>query len=198
MSWISKYFYSQGVFPYAARALEYITGTVVYAGTFLFYYLEKAYIRDFDSKHRQHRLEASLNNTDSEESRICDWENPEVVGRNKTHAHTVLRSFTSVEAALNFWVSSVPNEEVACNKLFLTGAAGEPDALKVWMFHLVGSVELAPSDWQHFRYAPRPGLWKPIALPGHWQCQGFDIPIYTNTVYPVCCHYEHMCITYQH
>lgn len=180
MSWLSKLFYSQSIFPFAARAVEFIAGTAVYAGSYLFGYLEAKYIKDFDSKHRQTVVPAGSN---AEGSCAPDWENPEVVGRNRQKAHTVLRSFRSIEAARSYWTRGGADEERYCNKFLLTGTTGNPSTDKEWKFLLVGCPAAAPSGW--WEHGESSEGWAGVALPAHWQCQGFDVPIYTNTVYPV-------------
>ena len=181
MSWISKLLYSQSIFPYVVRAVEFIAGTATYAGSYLFGYLEARYIKDFDSKHRQAKPVTA--ETPREDGGVPDWENPEIVGRNRRNAHTVLRSFRSAEAAFSYWASGGADEEKYCKKFLLTGAAGSPPTEKEWKFLLVGCPAAAPGGWWEQVRADEG--WVDVALPAHWQCQGFDIPIYTNTVYPV-------------
>ena len=183
MSWISKYFYSESIFPYASKAFDFITGTMVYAGGYVFTYLERAYIRDFDKKHRQQCLSSSPINKDEDEK--VDWENPTVVGRNRQPAHTVLRAFRSVDLAKSYWADMTADDEFYCRKILLTGPPGVPDPDKIWRFKLVGNPTLAPAEWFLPEFDLWDHSWSNISLPGHWQCQGYDIPIYTNTVYPV-------------
>ncbi|CAM9104921.1 unnamed protein product, partial [Ectocarpus fasciculatus] len=140
---------------------------------------EAKYIKDFDSKHRQTVVPAGSN---AEGSCAPDWENPEVVGRNRQKAHTVLRSFRSIEAARSYWTSGGADEERYCNKFLLTGTTGNPSTDKEWKFLLVGCPAAAPSGW--WEHGESSEGWAGVALPAHWQCQGFDVPIYTNTVYP--------------
>jgi hypothetical protein len=190
---MASYFYSQNVFPYAARALDYITGSTLYAGSFAFALLEKLYMKNFDTKHRQRKLSPSLSAEQQQAGPELgnDWEDPEIVGKNRMHAHTVLRSFRSAEHALLYWAdaSMAPREREHCHKMLLTGAAGTPeqDTARSWEFSLVGSPELAPANWHHPEYSTGedPSSWAAVSLPAHWQCQGFDTPLYTNTVYPV-------------
>ncbi len=51
-----------------------------------------------------------------------------------------------------------------------------------WDFHL------APSPWDTPEGFELPGFdsadWGSIRVPGHWQLQGYDRPIYTNVIYP--------------
>lgn len=184
MSWFSKYFYSQALFPYASKAMEFVAGSAVYAGSYIFSYLELMYIRDFDTKHRQ--IKATDVRTDEKSTVSEKWENPEIVGENRRSAHTVLHSFRSADKALKYWSDEQVDEQVYCNKMLLTGYPGLPNPDKLWQFLLVGSPVDAPHGWELRGFDTSTGHWSDVSLPAHWQCQGFDIPIYTNTVYPVC------------
>ena len=66
--------------------------------------------------------------------------------------------------------------------MYLTGAAGEPEGSHPWQFKLIGSPYDCPPDFF------KPGqVWSgcdEVRLPAHWQMQGYDVPIYTNTTYP--------------
>jgi len=93
------------------------------------------------------------------ENRPYDWENPLVVGRNKEPGRA----------------SVVP----------LDGTTHAP------------RIQSLNGDWR-FRYAPNPASapaafyadnyddsdWDTVAVPGNWQLQGYDKPIYTNVKYP--------------
>jgi hypothetical protein len=74
--------------------LEWIM-KIIYGGGYVFKYFESNYIKNFDSKIRM--------KTDRIESDLPDWENSEVVGRNRRSAHTVLKSFTSKAHSLQYW-----------------------------------------------------------------------------------------------
>lgn len=86
---------------------------------------------------------------------------------------------------MEYWQvgGGVPGRHHLVNILYLTGHAGEAESSQeVWEFALFGSPELCPvgfenpsSSWANAHL---------VRLPGHWQLQGFDVPIYTNTSYP--------------
>jgi beta-galactosidase len=140
------------------------------------------YFRNFDESQRQAMPEAQKQDPSSP----ADWENPEVISRRKRSPHTPLRSFTSSQAALNYWKGQTQQqtETTTTTQIFyLTGDVGEPDIDKQWRFCLLGSPESTPKDWQRIDFAAA-SQWDRIALPNHWQCQGYDTPIYTNTGYP--------------
>ena len=51
-----------------------------------------------------------------------------------------------------------------------------------WKFNYVDRPADRPMDF--FRPGFDDAAWKPIAVPGNWEIQGFGIPIYTNITYP--------------
>jgi beta-galactosidase len=101
------------------------------------------------------------------EEQLQDWENPQVVGRNKERAHATLIPFADERTAL----------------------AGDRAASPYF--------RLLNDEWK-FKYAPNPALapagfhapdfddsgWDTVAVPGNWQLQGYDKPIYVNVQYP--------------
>lgn len=88
-----------------------------------------------------------------------DWENPQMIGQNKEkpHATFVLPS------------EKQTNPEVVS----LNG---------IWKFHWSPDPASRPVDFYKTDYPL--DTWSDIQVPGNWQMQGFDIPIYTNTTYP--------------
>src|SRR5512136_2216489 len=97
------------------------------------------------------------------EEQLQDWENPRVVGRNKERGHATLIPFADERTAL----------------------AGDRTASPY--FRLLNGA------WK-FNYAPNPASalagfhapdfddsdWDTVAVPGNWQLQGYDKPIYVN------------------
>lgn len=68
------------------------------------------------------------------------------------------------------------------NTLMLTGHCGEAEDSHPWDFLLMGSPQSCPPDFHAVG-----AVWadaQPMLLPCHWQLQGFDVPMYTNTGYP--------------
>jgi len=96
-----------------------------------------------------------------------DWENPQVVGRNKEPAHATLLPYADEATALQG-----DREASPCFQLL----NGE------WKFHYAPNPASAPAAFHE------PGFdvngWDTIAVPGNWQLQGYDKPIYTNVQYP--------------
>ncbi|MBD0383523.1 DUF4981 domain-containing protein [Paenibacillus sp. WST5] len=51
-----------------------------------------------------------------------------------------------------------------------------------WKFHFAENAEARPSEFYRTDYDCR--NWADMAVPSHWQLQGYDYPQYTNIVYP--------------
>jgi hypothetical protein len=114
------------------------------------------------------------------------------------HSHS--RNFIDKAAAKRYWQEraklnayvnlaepKLPTNTDTSNLIPLTGAAGAPipnDKQNLWKFLLVGDPESYPDGWELHDFKTNNNKWSSISLPNHWQLQGFDIPIYTNTSYP--------------
>ncbi len=95
-----------------------------------------------------------------------DWENPQVFGKNKMPGHVPLRPYQDHKQAL------AREKESAWYKL-LNGK---------WNFVLVDGPEKAPDEFYTTDF--NDSHWDKINVPGHWQLQGYDRPIYTNVQFP--------------
>jgi beta-galactosidase len=93
------------------------------------------------------------------------WQTPDITSQHRMAAHTPLASWRDE-----------------------TGARQDGDSSSVlpldgqWQFALFPRVEDVPDSW--------PGAldgMQAIKVPGNWQLQGFDYPIYTNVKYPFPC-----------
>jgi beta-galactosidase len=96
-----------------------------------------------------------------------DWENPQVVGRNKEPGHVPLLPYPDEPAAL----------------------AGEREASPYWQSlngHWQFKVVLNPAAVPASFYEPSfdASGWDRISVPGNWELQGYGTPIYTNVQYP--------------
>lgn len=116
-------------------------------------------------------------------------EDPLIISRRRRPMASSFRAFESIENALKYWSSRLSPACVGSDKnehLYLTGKAGCPDESTLWDFLLVGSPLLCPRDWHTPNYwlTVRDHAWQKVSLPNHWQLQGFDVPLYTNTGYP--------------
>ncbi|WP_308991308.1 glycoside hydrolase family 2 TIM barrel-domain containing protein [Mariniflexile litorale] len=96
-----------------------------------------------------------------------DWENPEVFRINKEAPRASFIPFKTVEEV---------KEDNASKSTFYTSLNG------VWKFNLSNT----PSERPFYFFKPDYDIsdWKDITVPGNWETQGFDIPIYTNVKYP--------------
>lgn len=98
---------------------------------------------------------------------LPDWQNPELTGRNRERGHTVTVSYPDEASAL------AGGRECSPFFVSLNGA---------WRFHLAPNPKAVPAGFQG------PDLddstWDEITVPGNWQLQGYDRPIYCNVQYP--------------
>ncbi|NHJ39763.1 MAG: DUF4981 domain-containing protein, partial [Asgard group archaeon] len=96
-----------------------------------------------------------------------DWENCEIIGKNKEPPHCHLMPFPSVEDALQ-----KPHEE----SLYYLSLNG------LWKFNWVDKPKDRPIDF--FKLNFNVNFWDEIEVPSNWQLKGYGIPIYSNIKYP--------------
>ncbi len=96
-----------------------------------------------------------------------EWEDQQLVGRNREPARATFVPYPDAEAALT----------------------GDPAASSWhrslngrWRFHYAPRPELSPDGFQDPAF--RADEWDSIRVPGNWQMQGYGRPHYTNVVYP--------------
>jgi len=95
-----------------------------------------------------------------------DWDNPDVISRNRLPRHGSLVPFPDVESAL-------AGDRDAAAAVSLNGT---------WAFRLFPSPASVPEDFFSPEYD---GFgWSNIVVPGNWQTQGLGQPMYTNVQYP--------------
>lgn len=105
------------------------------------------------------------------------WQNPLVneINREPMHAHFI--PYTSEKAALNqILLDDVTRFDVNPKierRISLNGT---------WKFLYSKNNNECPSDFHKPGYNTR--KWKNIEVPGSWELQGFDAPIYTDVSYP--------------
>lgn len=96
-----------------------------------------------------------------------EWDNPAIIHTGTLPPHTTMMSYPTAELAAG--------QDCAASPWFhlLNGS---------WKFH--GSMR--PSDRPRDFYRPEysDADWGTIPVPASWQMHGFDIPIYTNIIYP--------------
>ncbi len=109
---------------------------------------------------------------------LRDWENPQVIERNRQAAHVPLGAYPDANTALSCDRGASPYVKLLNGK---------------WRFLLVAKPELVPERF--FQEGYDTSGWVDMAVPGNWQLQDFDdggvytgyindIPIYTNVHYP--------------
>lgn len=103
----------------------------------------------------------------AEEKEVLDWENPDVVGRNKEPGHCTYFPYADARAAIEN--NPVQSPYTQC----LSG---------IWKFKWVRKPEDRPVYFYREDYDV--GHWDNIKVPANWELQGYGIPIYTDTDYP--------------
>lgn len=97
-----------------------------------------------------------------------EWNNnPDIFGLNRLPAHAMLLPFESVEEALR-GDGKAASSYRSLNGTWKFAFAKNPEK-RIQAFHE------RDFDWND---------WADIAVPGHWQLQGYDYPQYTNVRYP--------------
>ncbi|PKL82327.1 MAG: beta-galactosidase [Ignavibacteriae bacterium HGW-Ignavibacteriae-3] len=96
-----------------------------------------------------------------------NWENPQINGINREPMHSTLMPYESFEkaAAANRYDSK-----------YFSSLNGR------WKFYFVNKPDDRPKDFYKSDY--NVSTWKEITVPGNWQFQGFDVPVYRNSDYP--------------
>jgi beta-galactosidase len=100
-------------------------------------------------------------------NQVNDWENPQVVGRNKEPGHVSLMPYADERSAL------VADRSASPWFRLLNGG---------WRFTWAPNPASAPHTFYEADFDD--GAWDTIAVPSNWQLQGYDKPIYTNVQYP--------------
>jgi beta-galactosidase len=97
-----------------------------------------------------------------------EWNNkPDVFQVNRERAHATLMPYADVGSALNGDRTASPYY------LSLNGT---------WKFHL--ATNPSRRDTSFYKDSADVSGWGTIQVPGNWQTQGYDYPIYTNATYP--------------
>jgi len=104
---------------------------------------------------------------DSRNASREDWQDPQVVERNKQPGHATLIPYADEAAA------RVGDRSASPFFRLLNGA---------WKFHLADRPAGAPAGFEATGFDD--AGWDEIEVPGCWQMQGYDKPIYTNVKYP--------------
>jgi len=96
---------------------------------------------------------------------VPDWENPQIISRNKVEGHAFIRPFANK--------ANASSKNSSSRIQSLNGK---------WQFNWVGHPDKRPTDFYKTNYDV--SEWVQIDVPGNWQTQGYGRPIYTNHPYP--------------
>jgi beta-galactosidase len=97
-----------------------------------------------------------------------DWENQQVLQRNREAPHASLMPFPSIEEA-----QAAKGRE---DSPFYLSLAGD------WAFHWAPDPDHRPAGFQAPGFDA--GGWETIPVPSNWQLRGYGVPLYTNVTYP--------------
>lgn len=100
-----------------------------------------------------------------------DWENLQVQGRHRLPGHAQLAPYATREQAL----AADPIDP-------FPGSPWYQSLDGTWSFHWSPQPSAVPDGFQAVDFDD--AGWKPIAVPGNWQTQGFGTPLYTNFRFP--------------
>jgi beta-galactosidase len=96
-----------------------------------------------------------------------EWDNPAVVKTGVEKPHATMMIYPTAQLAMSGQIRQSPWY------LSLNGT---------WKFH--GSLRPADRPLEFFRMDFNDTSWRTIPVPSNWQLHGFDIPIYSNIIYP--------------
>lgn len=96
-----------------------------------------------------------------------DWENLQVLQRNRKTERAQFIPFAKKRSALTF------DRKNASSFKLLNG---------LWKFHYADSPSLAPEEFYVEDFEARE--WDDLYVPSSWQMHGYGKPVYTNVVYP--------------
>lgn len=96
-----------------------------------------------------------------------EWENPNNIDRKKEAGRATFILFQNESVATS-------NKPEASN--YYKSLNGE------WKFNIVKKPADRPQDFYKTDF--NDATWQNISVPSNWEMQGFDIPIYTNIIYP--------------
>ena len=97
------------------------------------------------------------------------WQTQQITAQHRMPAHTPMHSWRNEDDARA--------DRTSASILMLNSTANEK-----WKFAYFHSVDAVPDAWPSSEV-----VLNDINVPGHWQLQGYDHPIYTNVKYPFPC-----------
>lgn len=106
-----------------------------------------------------------------------EWKNqPEVYEVNREKAHATFVSYKDSTTALEYDKKPVAERGIRVDSDYHKLLNGQ------WDFNMVDKPDLRPTELNENGFDT--SKWDTIKVPSNWQTEGFDYPIYTNTVYP--------------
>ena len=96
-----------------------------------------------------------------------DWENPQIIHKNRERARATFYPFASEEKAIDNYIAN--GEFIKC----LNGK---------WKFNYVSKTSERPLDF--YKMDKDHSNWVEIPVPGNWELYGYGFPNYTNIKYP--------------
>ncbi|TXG49102.1 hypothetical protein EZV62_024977 [Acer yangbiense] len=125
------------------------------------------------------------------------WEDPAFIKWRKRDPHVTLRCHDSVEGSLRYWCernkvdllvskSAVWDDNAVqaaldCAAFWAKGLPFVKSLSGHWKFFLACPASV-PKNF--YDVAHQDSEWETLPVPSNWQLHGFDLPIYTNVVYP--------------
>ncbi len=106
-----------------------------------------------------------------------EWkDDPELFRINREDAHATLVPYSDPESALEDLNNPPETRGIRVDSKYLKSLNGK------WKFHISKNPSERPVDF--YRQSYDVSKWDEINVPGEWQMQGYDYPIYTNITYP--------------
>lgn len=105
------------------------------------------------------------------------WQDPQVNAINREPMHSYFIPYISEDLALEQAKKPVPE----CFRLNVKGER-RITLNGIWNFRWYKNPKECNDDFLHFKYSY--DKWAKIKVPGSWELQGFDTPIYTDVRYP--------------
>lgn len=99
-------------------------------------------------------------------AQLPDWENPNIIQRNKEKAHAYFYPYADLDQAKTF------DPQESSKYQLLNGQ---------WLFHWSKNPDSRPKEFYKDNYDK--SSWDSIPVPSDWELQGYDVPIYVNQAY---------------
>ena len=113
-----------------------------------------------------------LGQTGSSALAVPDWENPEMLGRNRQEPRASFIAYPDAESASRNADLRKPLAERRAASAWYQSLNGP------WKFWWSSNVLVRPQEFYRIEFDDH--AWKPIPVPSCWQLQGYDYPIYVN------------------